>query len=328
MQIVVATSPSYTAQIQQLLQMSATGMNTDPSAPQNQYEWSFSVGGLAGDVGVGLGGFLGEFTISQTGGASTWSAHYFTVLGQVSGGLSGGFTVGMHTSNSFQSPFPWRSGNFAGAYTITGAAVGAAGIGPGLGGAGGVAFINFFGDGSFPAVSGDAGGLTVLLGVYAGAEFSQSGGYLWGGRDEAIAHARAAQRHDVAGTYRVGANAHFGVDDPTLTSAGWQALRETCALQRAMLVNPMGTVRVTGYASPAGPDAHNMTLSALRARNTLQAIRDIMGADLAIPPVAQTAEGLGEGPARAAGIPDGQESDAWRKVEVSFDGTVVLTLHY
>lgn len=323
--VIVATSPAYTTHLQSRLGFPASGIAAEAGAPQNQYAWSFEVVGLSGDVGVGLGGFLGRFRIEQTAGSATWSASYFTVLGQVSGGLSEGITVGMRTSNTFQSPFPWRSGNFRGAYTITGAAAGAAVEG---GAAGGVGFINFFGDGSFPPVSGDAGGMTEISGLYIGAEVSESGGYLFGGRDEAIAHARASRPRSVSGTYGAGTEAHFAVDDPSLTAPGWQALRQTCALHRAMLTNTSGAISITGYASPAGRDDHNRTLSNLRARNTLQAIRDIMGGDLGVPPERQAYEGLGEAPARAAGVPDGEESDAWRKVEVSFNGTVVLTLHY
>lgn len=323
--VIVASSPTYTTHLQSRLGIPASGVAAAAGAPQNEYSWSFDVVGLAGDVGVGLGGFLGRFRIEQTAGAATWSTTYFTVLGQVSGGPSAGVTVGMHTSNTFQSPFPWRSGNFRGAYTITGAAAGGAPI---VGGTGGAGFINFMGDGAFPPVSGDAGGLTVIVGLYIGAEVSQAGGYLFGGREEAIAYARAHAPRTVSGTYTAGAAAHFAVDDPSLTAAGLAALRQTCAQQRAMLTNASGSITINGYASPAGEAEHNRTLSNLRARNTLQAIRDIMGSDLHIPPERQSYQGLGEAPARAAGVADGQESDAWRKVEVAFNGTVVLTLHY
>src|SRR5690606_8706100 len=137
----------------------------------------------------------GQFTIAQTAGSSTWRTDYFTVLGQGSGGLSAGVTVGMRTSNTVQSPFPWRSGNFRGAYTITGAAAGGALADTGA--SYGAGFINFYGDGSFPVVSGDAGGFTEIAGLYIGGEMSQSGGYLFGGRDEAIAYARAHRPRDV-----------------------------------------------------------------------------------------------------------------------------------
>jgi outer membrane protein OmpA-like peptidoglycan-associated protein len=324
--VIVATNQHETARIQSRLGITASGLTTDPGAPQNQYSWTLEVVGLAGDVGVGLGGFLGRFTIEQTAGGATWRTDYFTMLGQGSGGLSAGVTVGMRTSNTFQSPFPWRSGNFRGSYTITGAAAGGA-VGD-MGGAGGVGFINFYGDGTFPVISGDAGGFTELAGLYIGGEMSVGGGYLFGGRDEAIRHARTRAPSTVSGTYSAATAAHFAVDDPALTPLGLQEIRRTCALQRAMLTNRNGSINVVGYTSTTGSDAHNLTLSRLRAQNTLQAIRDVMGSDLAVPQDRQTSSGLGEAPARAAGVPDRTESEPWRKVEVSFDGTVVLTLHF
>lgn len=324
--IVVATCARHTPRLQRHLGITPTGITADPSAPQNMYAWDFEVVGLAGDVGVGLGGFLGRFTIEQTGGGATWRQDYFTILGQGSGGLSAGVTVGMRTSNTFQSPFPWRPGNFRGAYAITGAAAGAAVADTGA--AYGAGVINFYGDGTFPVISGDAGGFTEIAGLYIGAEASQSGGYLFGGRDEAIAHARARPARDVSGTYSAGTAAHFAVDDPSLTAAGLAELRRVCALQRAMLANPGGSIEIVGYTSTTASDAHNLTLSTLRAQNTLQAIRDIMGDGLAIPPDRQTHRGLGEAPARAAGVPDATEVAEWRKVTVAFSGTVVLTLRF
>ncbi len=322
LQVIVSAHPSYTEGIQNRLGMRADGVAGE-DAPQHRYRWMFSTVGLAGDVGVGLGGFLGVFVIEKLA-PNQWRQQYFTVMGGASGGLSLGVTVGQTTNwSEFETPFPWTSGNFRGAYAITGAgAAGSFAIG---GGYTPGAMISFYGDGSFPVLVGDASGFAAVYGAYIGAEASVTSGYLWGGREEAI---RSAQHQELTSQsrYSTDTRVHFEVDDPSLTELGRDRIRQMCATHRAAFTNPNSVLTIYGYTSTTGSDRRNQLLSDLRAQNTRQAIYDVLGPAMAIPAENQTVRGFGETPAREAGLPDRTEHDDWRKVEVKLNGETVINL--
>ncbi len=69
-------------------------------------------------------------------------------------------------------------------------------------------------------------------------------------------------------------------------------------------------VKVHGFASPAGPEALNLSLSARRAAGVTLYLRDL--APFNAMTVATTSNG--EQPARQAGLPDGTEDETWRGV--------------
>jgi len=322
LQVIVSAHPRYTEGIQNRLGMSPDGISGE-GTPQHRYRWMFSTIGLAGDVGVGLGGFLGVFVIEKLA-PDQWRQQYFTVMGGASGGLSAGVTVGQTTNwSEFETPFPWTSGNFRGAYAVTGAA-GAGSFGVGGGYTPG-AMISFYGVGSFPVLSGDASGFAAVYGAYIGAEASVTSGYLWGGREEAI---RSARHQEVTSqsSYSADARVHFEVDDPSLTEMGRDRIRQMCATHRVAFENPNSVLRIYGYTSTTGSDRRNQQLSDLQAQNTLQAIYDVLGSAVAIPPENQSVLGFGETPARTSGLPDRTEDESWRKVEVQLNGRTVTTL--
>jgi outer membrane protein OmpA-like peptidoglycan-associated protein len=322
MQIIVTAHPTYTQNLQQRLGMRTDG-SAGPDSPQHRYRWRFSTVGLAGDVGVGLGGFLGVFIVEKLS-PDSWQQRYFTLMGGVSGGLSAGVTVGQTTDwSEFQTPFAWGSGNFRGAYVIAGTAAGGAAV---AGPSGGASFITFYGDGSFPPLAGDASGFAALYGLYIGAEFSMTTGRLWGGREEAIRNAPQQRAVTTDSQYGAGTTTHFNVDDPSLTTEGRQLIRVMAATHRAAFSNSNSALSIDGYTSTTGSEARNLTLSNLRAQNTAQAIRDCLGPAFRIPSRNVHVVGHGEEAARRAGVADNVEDLAWRKVEVRLNGQVVLTL--
>ncbi|RAQ97512.1 eCIS core domain-containing protein [Thermogemmatispora tikiterensis] len=323
LQIIVSAEPSYTTDIQRLLEISPHGPS-DPNAPQHKYRWRFSVVGADVDLGVGLGGFLGVFIVEKLA-PDTWTAQYFTLMGTAAGGFSAGTTVGQTTAwSEIQTPFAWTSGNFRGPYLVTGGSAGGTAV-VGLSYTP-AAFINFYGDGTFPVLTGDASGLAAVYGLSAGATVSMYAGYMFGGREEAIRAAREQHALTAQAGYQSEATVHFAVDDPSLTDEGWQAIRQMCAEQRAALMNPESRLSIDGYTSTTGTVARNQRLSELRAQNTLQAIRDVLGPALALPDRQISVIGHGKTAALQAGSPDQREDQAWRKVEVLLNGQVVLTL--
>lgn len=345
------------------------------AAAQYRYRYQFSVRGLAGDVGVGLGGFLGTFDIERLPGPGStpgWGpTEFWTMMGQVSGGLSAGFATGQRGPwTEFGSPFPWASGSFRGPYMILGAQAGAAiptsalpgqGETEDIGGSYGAGVIIFEGDGAMPSIMADAGGFQRISGASLGADVSLVTGYLLGGRGEAIDQTRRPPATAVS-SHRSGTDFHFAVDDPTLSAVGRSELRRFCATHRAAFESSGSTLHIDGYASTTGGPERNEQLSRLRAQNVLNAIRDILGPAYRIRPPrggdAAIAEGHGESPhaealraeqerrelegawsegrerpRRRAGeeavrerTTDEVEDPEWRRVDVTLNGVIVLTL--
>jgi outer membrane protein OmpA-like peptidoglycan-associated protein len=80
---------------------------------------------------------------------------------------------------------------------------------------------------------------------------------------------------------------------------------------------------IEGYASRSGSEWHNLELTYLRAANVRQYLVDFLGDDLRA-----TVELIahGEEAAAEAGVPEGQESESWRVVDIEINGVVVLRL--
>ena len=327
LQIIVVADSAYTEALQKRLDMQKSGvsLSEEGMAWDHHYHWRFAVIGLSADVGIGLGGMIGLFTITKRYPDAWGPVNYRTSLGSVSAGLSAGFQVAQTTENDLSSPFPWTSRNFQGPYVITSVPLGlvsAFGVSWGQGA------INFYGDGTFPVLSGDAGGFSEILGLYAGAELSFTAGYIVGeGQQEPVQRTQPYGLVPVDTKLAPKSAIHFGVDEPSLTSYGRDAIREFCALWRSALGNPKNTLSIDGYTSTTGGEKHNQQLSELRAQNTLQAIRDILGPAFAIPEKQSRAVGHGKLPALFKTLRDQWETPTWRKVEVRINGRLVLTLY-
>ncbi|MEZ4727617.1 MAG: DUF4157 domain-containing protein [Caldilineaceae bacterium] len=323
LQNIASAHPYYTCEIQEELggfPARASGKET----VNHMYRWRTAVGGLSGNVViVGAGGFLGKVIIEKLS-PDHWIEEYFTIFGQLSAGPSVGIQVGQLTVwSNFESNVPWTSGNFRGRYSVLSGNVGFAGA---TGLAGSVGTVIFYGDEVHPPLYGDAGGLSVLIGVYYGAEGGATEGYLWGGQEEAIRAASRQRQIYPKSIYRSETSVHFAVNDPSLTDHGRYAIREMCALHLAAFESSSSVLRIDGYASTTGPEVRNEELARLRAENTLQAIKDVLGKHL--PMFLRTqVEGHGARAAVAAGEPLGKENVRWRRVDVTLNGQLILTLH-
>ncbi|MFW6353622.1 MAG: hypothetical protein ACOC3I_04460 [Verrucomicrobiota bacterium] len=127
---------------------------------------------------------------------------------------------------------------------------------------------------------------------------------------------------------------HFEEGQASINECGLQYLREFVADYRFIFEDPEALIEITGYTDPEGAATpgegpeDNLTLSQNRAEAVHQALRQILAIDPAddfIPPA--NIVGLGEAPARAAGVPDGAEAPEWRKVEIVLEGRITLTLN-
>jgi len=139
---------------------------------------------------------------------------------------------------------------------------------------------------------------------------------------------------DYAQRYGFENDVHFCLGSALLTQDARQALRIVCANELAGFGNPDSRLSVVGFADTVGyKDAtadqvheRNRTLSLLRAQNTVQAIRDILGDRFRIaePNIKMTGEGQQE--AETAGPAHGKPDPRFRRVDVVLNSALVISL--
>jgi outer membrane protein OmpA-like peptidoglycan-associated protein len=320
LEILVREHPDFTADIQSNLDIRPDGMSATP----NRYRWMISTAGFSGDAVLGAGGFIGSFIVEKTA-PDTWSRSYTLLMLSYSAGLSAGITTGQTTDwSEFETPYDWTPANFPGSFWMAG---GTASASAGGGGGRGAGLMTLSGDGSFPPLLVDSSGWFLEIGLHYGAEGGGATGHIFSSNEEAIRHAQQMREIQAQSQYNIRSDIHFVVNDPGLTADGMDTIRQMCATHLLAFQNPQSTLAVDGYTSTTGSTSHNQRLSELRAQNTLQYIRDVIGDQIAIPQDQVRATGHGETAARDAGIADNVEDEAWRKVEVRLNGRVVLTLH-
>jgi outer membrane protein OmpA-like peptidoglycan-associated protein len=196
---------------------------------------------------------------------------------------------------------------------------------------GGIGSVVFFGNGSVQPAIGFMMAKNTIYGAYLGADVGVKLGFLW--KEDRVApptlvsdgswllptlEAKAFTGVGLPG---------FAVDSAELTEDGWLALRRMCAEQRALLASSLSDVEIVGFCSPTGDPGHNLQLSEARAWATWQALQDIFGpAFFAETPI--RVHGVGEAAAAAAGVPNGHEDIAWRRVEIRVDGRTIGRLGF
>jgi outer membrane protein OmpA-like peptidoglycan-associated protein len=122
--------------------------------------------------------------------------------------------------------------------------------------------------------------------------------------------------------YQLRNTTFFKHDDAELSAAAIEAIGRMCAQELSALTNAGTKVEVVGYTDASGDGKYNMTLSNLRAKNTLTAIVDRVGPKMT---TQRSYTGLGELEANARF--EFTEKNAWlRKVIVTINGRAVLSL--
>jgi outer membrane protein OmpA-like peptidoglycan-associated protein len=123
-------------------------------------------------------------------------------------------------------------------------------------------------------------------------------------------------------TYQLQNTTFFKHDDAELSPAAIEAIGRMCAGELSALTDPGTKVLVIGYTDASGDAEYNITLSNLRAKNTLTAILDRVGPGMT---PQRSFAGLGEVEANARF--EFTEKNAWlRKVIVTINGRAVLSL--
>lgn len=191
----------------------------------------------------------------------------------------------------------------------------------------------------------DASGPAIELGLNAGAGGTGSIqlGYLFRPGDKRVTKelARSLVREQAVGKLKTRQRAHFDFDAPALSEGGRSALAEVCA-EYLLAFRSAGTrLEIVGHTSRKGAADYNQGLSQLRARNTRQAIEDLVGDSFAVsigpsksfrnrvrPPnyFEGAVRGRGEQEAADQGDPDGKKSSARRRVDIDLDHEMRYTL--
>jgi outer membrane protein OmpA-like peptidoglycan-associated protein len=141
---------------------------------------------------------------------------------------------------------------------------------------------------------------------------------------------------DYTADYKLQNDVHFCLGSALLTEDARQALRIVCANELVAFLSPKSVLEVIGHTDTVDtPDRNkrttsklqfNMTLSLLRAENTMKAIKDILGSNFQIPNAQIKPSGWGENLAIKDGRPDNKPDPKYRRVDVFLNSRLVISL--
>jgi len=133
-------------------------------------------------------------------------------------------------------------------------------------------------------------------------------------------------KSDYAVTYGLTEDVHFCLDSALLTEDARQALRIMCANELPALMSPTSHLTIYAHTDRSVSKDYNLRLSDRRAKNTRQAVRDILGVKFGIPEKQIICEGKGEMEAEKDKRPDKEVNPKYRRVDIILNARLVLTL--
>jgi subtilisin family serine protease/outer membrane protein OmpA-like peptidoglycan-associated protein len=289
----------------------------DPTLSPHTYKVSFSLKGLAVY-------YRGNITIEKTSG-KTWKETFKIALKglQVKPGLS------ISESGEAETYHEWLPADIPGSVELVTGKLG--GSVPGIKATAGAWFMHIFGSSYLPYmdVLGEQVKLKLNLSKKFKLDIVNLGG-LWGeiysknlpDKD----YSKFVPVTDYSATYGLKDDVHFCLDSALLTEDARQALRIMCANEMYLWMSPTTNLTIYGHTDRSAGADYNLKLSDQRARNTLQAIRDILGDKFAIPETQIKLEGKGETEAMKDGRPDKEFNPKYRRVDVILNTRLVITL--
>lgn len=295
------------------------------------YEVELVVGGASVDIGLGLSFWMGRITIKKfpyvqnadgkwVNGPLSWSQGYPLYIAGGSLGYSVGFSVALESSGSGISEIEYQPEELVGSfytYDVNLTAVAWA-VGPSI--------MVIRGDTiSLPSLVINMSGVTTKYGLAGGGEGGATVGVI-GDVDTKTVRSDSLQM-DFHYSDMEGATAcHFRLGDSFLTDEGREHVRRVAALELALFGSEYSVLKIDGHADRIDERERNIELSQFRARNTLQALRDVLGSQFRIREENIVIRGLGEHEAEAEGQPDGKGDPVKRRVDVRIEGRVILSL--
>jgi outer membrane protein OmpA-like peptidoglycan-associated protein len=308
------------------------GINVDRAVtaakPQHTYKVSFSLKGF-------LFYFSGTITVTKTSG-KTWTETFNIKL---KGGQVKIKAFEISETGTAGSYYDWDKPNIPGSVEFVTGQIG--GMIPGVKLKAGAWFINILGSGSYPLMTATNQNLEPGLNASKkrGIDWDvvNLGGF-WGEISDKPFPARDDSKFvpitDYAANIKLQDDVHFCLNSALLTEDARQALRIMCANELSALMSPNSELRITGHADRSVPPRmdeakakqYNQTLSELRAKNTKQAIKDILGGQLAISDNQIVPKGEGDALAAKENRPPKEVNPNYRRVDIILNSRLVLTL--
>jgi len=297
-------------------------------ALEHSYTWHYTQLQLSREASFVAGTVAyGTFTLREvaSGTSPGWTRDYRMGSARIAAAATAGHTLLATASGSFTSVFPWQADNFTGIFALADVEASAAAI---VGRSVRLSSVLvFYGNGEFPPISTEAGGLEEIYGLSAGIELGVTCGYLSASNAQVEQHVQQMSGVAVSaddGFQASGAVAHFDPDEYSLNEPGRQSIRHFCAINRATLERSDTRLRIHGYTDTTSTAEHNQQLSQLRADEVRRMVLSIVTwtprpADQNIQAIAH-----GQGPAQAAGS-SGRDAE-WRRVDLELNGRVVFRL--
>ena len=304
------------------------------------YEVEATITSASGKLAVGIGGFFGDFKITQkdSSGNERPYKNLFIVLGKVSGGakIGAGLTLKTVMKGKGKSHHNYDRRDFIGFLWLVDATA-KAGIGPVGASAGATGML--IGNGTKPdlmitfsqigtAVKGPVESSKV--GFNWGADLGVGLGYLVGSKPPITksdkSSKKSSQIKKIPATLK--GKVFFCLGDAWLTEEAIQLIRIFCAKELVALSSEGSRLTINGHADRVDTEPNNDELTRLRASNAYEVLKNILGNSLKIfppqsPPLPENQRekgtfinGLGERDAKDAGDKDGTKNPNFRKVEI------------
>ena len=299
----------------------ALGLPRPGDEPRFVYHCEVDAWGASGDVGVGVGAFMGTFRVQQLEPTRKDAfVHRFFLLSG-SGGVSIGVQAGFRAQGVGRSQTEWSPKDFLGRFSAYEASYGGS---VGVGRRDGFTEWSIRGPGGRPPLSIVFGSANVV-GIEAGATVTGGEGYIR--TDGSIRFQDVFEPpnldEDYASKYKVESDVHFDLGSAALSQEGRDVLGFMAASELAAMRHDDSEVRLIGTADRVDVEWYNKALSKMRAENALQVLVDALGPDLRASTVTY---GLGEDYAKLLGDPDKKPNPAARRVFVQLNGRTIATL--
>lgn len=298
--------------IEKYLGLKPSNNNADPTAPMHQYKVTLKLTGAA----IIIGGYFGKITIEKLNGRKwkeTFGVHFF------GGGLDVSFRDEM--VGRAETYHEWVEPDFPGTIRL-------GEIGISFGSSAAAGFMQIFGSGYLPPM--DVGYTDVDLKLKPKAPKAGGKALPFGKiRSKTFKDFDATKSiaiTDYAADYKLKNDTHFCLGSAVLTEDARQALRIVCANELIAFSTPSSSLEIIGHTDRVDTDERNLTLSALRASNTEQAIKDILGSNFKIPDSQIKVVGKGENEAKAAGRLDNKPEPKDRRVDVKLNSRLLISL--
>ena len=340
------TAKENTKNIQNYLKLKPSGVD-EPERTIYKYRVEINVGALSGELIVGGGLYAGFIKITKESPDTKPEVNKFIIsFGGISAGLSVGVDFFENMLLETESFNDWRSSFFPGwvSFHNAGGKVEAGPVGFGVNST--IMYLN--GAGIHPQLtftSADAG-LGAGGGINVGANYEVSWGYIFplGHHFDKVDVSSIVLKNDYVIDSKLNGQIHFHLDCSLLTEDARRAIRGFCARELASLMSQDSYLEIIGHTDRLASEEHNLKLSENRAKNTYQAIKDVLGDNFKIleEPVYQDQlidkneiniiQGkcyiiwAGEVEAKLAGEKDEIPNPLRRKVDILLNSRLVLTL--